>query len=399
LSTSVRRIRLPCTRSIASEARFRSSYERPSYRTLVASAMSGSSITCSCRATQPVPGAKSRASKSQSRSTAGRASRTMIVKASLRFHSTQSPPTSWTTVPIASSCLSLSLSLASGTRPRLATRSRLAACSSADCESWRSAAGLLPWAASACAAPDTVATRLTSKPRSREVWSPRLGSRVFPASRSRCFVISTVPSRIAFSWDDVTSPSVAAESLNSLTAAFCLADRAHPVRSRSAAAREKARRRSAVLEEVMSYPAACREKISAPSTGAVASASVAVAAGLGVLVELAAQVQSLEDELERRRRAGRITCAELLHGGVQRAHLGDLADVLFGRHRVGDVDAEAALKGGHDRIELAAREAAVEDVEHRLLHELAEDLVLAAVAERLELDLAAGRGDDGPQGP
>src|SRR5207245_1786609 len=31
------------------------------------------------------------------------------------------------------------------------------------------------------------------------------------------------------------------------------------------------------------------------------------------------------------------------------------------------------------------------------LHELAEHLVLGAVAERLQLDLAAGRGDDGPE--
>src|SRR5262249_13117718 len=96
---------------------------------------------------------------------------------------------------MASSCLSLSRSFASGTRPRLATRSRLAACSSADWESLTSAARLLPYAASACAAPDTVSTRLTSKPRSSEVWSPRLGSRLLPASSSRGVVIATVPSR------------------------------------------------------------------------------------------------------------------------------------------------------------------------------------------------------------
>src|SRR5206468_8390866 len=331
--------------------------------------MRGSSITCSCRATQPVPGAKSRARRSQSRSTACRDSLTMVVTASLRFTSSQSPPTSWTTVPIASSCLSLSLSLASGTRPRLATSSRLAACSSADCESLTSAARLLPYAASACAAPATVSTRLTSKPRSSEAWSPRLGSLLLPASSNRCFVISTVPSRIAFSWDAVTSPRVAAESLNWLTAAFCFAERAHPVRSRSATARETAMRGRTVFGEV--FVVTIGSRISPwPSTGAAASAPVAVAAGLGVLVELAAQVQPLEDELERRRRGGRIARAELLHGGVQRTHFGDLAEIFSGRHRIGDVDAEATLEGGHDRIQLAAREAAVEDVQHRLLHEL-----------------------------
>src|SRR5262245_33687532 len=296
---------------------------------------------------------------------------------------------------MASSCLSLSLSFASGTRPRLATRSRLAACSSADWESLTSAARLLPYAASACAAPDTVSTRLTSKPRSSEVWSPRLGSRLLPASSSRCFVISTVPSRIAFSCDDVTSPSVAAESLNWLTAAFCRAESAHPVRSTSATAREKMRGR-AVLGQVMSSLLVAAEMVRELETDGP-SAPVAVAAGLGVLVELACQVQSLEDELERRCRARWIARAELLHGGVERTHLGDLADVFLGRHRVGDVDAEAALEGGHDRIQLAAREATVEDVEHRLLHELAEHLVLAAVAEGLQLDLAAGRGHDGAE--
>src|SRR2546426_2443377 len=127
------------------------------------------------------------------------------------------------------------------------------------------------------------------------------------------------------------------------------------------------------------------------------SASITVAAGLGVLVELAAQMEAFEHELERRRRAGRIARAELLHSGVQGADLGDLTDVLLGRHHVRDLDAEAVLEGGHDGVQLASGEAPVEDVEHRLLHQLAEDLVFAAVAERFHLDLAAGRGDDRPE--
>src|SRR6185436_15027413 len=259
-------------------------------------------------------------------------------------------------------------------------------CSSADWESLTSAARLLPYAASACAAPDTVSTRLTSKPRSSEVWSPRLGSRLLPASSSRCFVISTVPSRIAFSCDDVTSPE-RGRRLAELAHRGLLpgGKRAPGQEHERHAQREGAARKGSART---GHPRDRRTAASAP---------VAVAAGLGVLVELAAQVQSLEDELERRRRARRIARAELLHGGVERTHFGDLADVLLGWHRVGDVDAEAALKGGHDRLQLAAREAAVEDVEHRLLHELAEHLVFAAVAEGLQLDLAAGRRDDGPE--
>src|SRR5499426_1176474 len=123
------------------------------------------------------------------------------------------------------------------------------------------------------------------------------------------------------------------------------------------------------------------------------SAPVAVAPGAGVLVELAAQVQAFEHELERRGGAGGVPRPELLEGRLERTHLGDLLDVLRRRHRVRDVDAEAALEGRDHRIELTADEAPVEDVEHCLLHELAEHLVLAAVPERLELDLAAGRGD------
>src|SRR5712664_4506201 len=127
------------------------------------------------------------------------------------------------------------------------------------------------------------------------------------------------------------------------------------------------------------------------------SAPVAVAAGLGVLVELAAQMQALQHELERRRGAGGVARAELLHGRVQRAHLGDLTDVLLGRHRVRDLDTEAILERGHDLVQFPPGEAPVEDVQYRLLHELAEHLVLAPVAERLHLDLAAGRSDDGAE--
>jgi hypothetical protein len=67
---------------------------------------------------------------------------------------------------------------------------------------------------------------------------------------------------------------------------------------------------------------------------AVASAPVAIAPGPGVLVELAAQVQTLQHELERRGGAGRVGGAELFHGGVQGTDFPDLTDVLLRRHGV-----------------------------------------------------------------
>src|SRR5262249_53274166 len=170
----------------------------------------------------------------------------MVVRACLRFHSTQSPPTSWTAVPIASSCLSLSFSFACGTRPRLATKSLLAAFSSADCVSSTSAARLLPYAASARVAPETVSMRLSSKPRSRVVGSARLGLLLTPPSSSRSVVILIVSSRMPLSSEDVTSPSVVAEALNWLTAAFWLAVsavQAGRVHSRMARLRAPRRRR------------------------------------------------------------------------------------------------------------------------------------------------------------
>src|SRR5262249_53678940 len=55
--------------------------------------------------------------------------------------------------------------------------------------------------------------------------------------------------------------------------------------------------------------------------GASGSAPVAVAPGAGVLVELAAQMQALEHELERRRSAGGVPRPELLEGRLECPHL------------------------------------------------------------------------------
>jgi hypothetical protein len=71
-----------------------------------------------------------------------------------------------------------------------------------------------------------------------------------------------------------------------------------------------------------------------------------------------------------------------------------VAQVELGGHRVRHLDAQAVLERAHHLVQLAGGEGAVEHVEHRALHELAEDLVLAGVAEALHLDLAAGGGHD-----
>src|SRR5207245_9310966 len=115
------------------------------------------------------------------------------------------------------------------------------------------------------------------------------------------------------------------------------------------------------------------------------SAPIPMAAGLDVLVELAGEVEPLQHELERGRRRGRRGRAEPGDGRLERAERLDLADVLARRHRVGDGDDEPALERRDDLVELPGGEALVEHVQHRALYELAEHLVLALVAQRLEL--------------
>ncbi len=118
---------------------------------------------------------------------------------------------------------------------------------------------------------------------------------------------------------------------------------------------------------------------------------------LRVLVQLSAEVQALEHELDGGGEAGRAVTAELLSRRAQRRRRLGLPHVLRRGHRVGDLHAEAALEGGHHRIQLGRRQRAVEDVEHGALHELTEDLVLARVTERLQLDLARGGRHQGAE--
>src|SRR4030081_1964294 len=116
-------------------------------------------------------------------------------------------------------------------------------------------------------------------------------------------------------------------------------------------------------------------------TSSRGSAPVAVSPGARVLVQLAAQMQALEHELEGGGGAGGVARAELLQRRLQRAHLGDLAQVLRRVQRVRDTNAQTAMKRRNGRVQLATGQAPGEDVENRLLHELAEHLVLGFVAE------------------
>src|SRR2546425_2818914 len=114
-----------------------------------------------------------------------------------------------------------------------------------------------------------------------------------------------------------------------------------------------------------------------------------------LLVELAVEMQTLEDELhrggDRRGVAGR---AQL---GDRALHPGDLQrllHVLLAREGGGDVHRRAPLERREKRVELDERERPVEDVQHRTLHEAIDNALLRDLADRLELDLPGGRRDD-----
>src|SRR5258705_7341671 len=101
-----------------------------------------------------------------------------------------------------------------------------------------------------------------------------------------------------------------------------------------------------------------------PGTRASGSGAVAGVAGLDVLVELSAEVQALEDELEGGGHRGGIRGPELLHRCRERPYFPELAHVLTRGHDVRDLDAQASLEGAHHVFELDAGEAPVEDVQH-----------------------------------
>src|SRR5262245_23531557 len=133
------------------------------------------------------------------------------------------------------------------------------------------------------------------------------------------------------------------------------------------------RARSARVATVMGGP---------PSAGRGSGELAAVTrlAGLDVLVEFAGEVEPFEDELHRGGDGGGILGPELLARGMDRTGFADLPHVGLRGHHVRDVHLHAALEGGNHVVEIAAREGAIENVEHGLLRELAEDLLLVRFA-------------------
>src|SRR5437762_3470329 len=113
-----------------------------------------------------------------------------------------------------------------------------------------------------------------------------------------------------------------------------------------------------------------------PWTRDLGLASVAETARDAVAVELAIEVQAFERELDCRGDQGRVALrVEGLDRLTHTAHLRRLADVLERWHAFRHLDLEPVLEGLQYVVEAASLEMAVEDVQHRPLHELLDDLV------------------------
>src|SRR6266496_3543680 len=104
------------------------------------------------------------------------------------------------------------------------------------------------------------------------------------------------------------------------------------------------------------------------------------------------EVEAFEDELHGRRDQGRIALrVKLPDRRGQAADFRRLRHVLQRRHRVRHLDAQAVLEVLDHLLYIGHREMAVEDVERGPLDQLLDDLLLAGISNRLQLDLAAGR--------
>src|SRR4029453_19528094 len=88
----------------------------------------------------------------------------------------------------------------------------------------------------------------------------------------------------------------------------------------------------------------CRLSSLIAGTAASGSGAIAGVAGLDVLVELSAEGEALEDELEGGGHRGGIRGPELLHRCGERTHFPELAHVLPRGHDVRNLDAQAALR-------------------------------------------------------
>src|SRR3990172_10018913 len=112
-----------------------------------------------------------------------------------------------------------------------------------------------------------------------------------------------------------------------------------------------------------------------------------------VLVQPLVQVQPFQDEL-RRRRHRRLALArpQLLDRGVQPLRLLHQLRVVRRGRLVAHLHREAGLELRHYALQLAQPELAVEHRQGRPLDQPVDDLLLAPLLNRLELQLAADRG-------
>src|SRR2546430_16001443 len=135
----------------------------------------------------------------------------------------------------------------------------------------------------------------------------------------------------------------------------------------------------------------CADRVEpGPASGPEGGAGLAT-----LLVELAVEVQPLEDEFHRGRNRGRITGrADLGDRALHARYLQGLLHVLLAREGGGDVHRGTALERGEERVELDERERAIEHVQNGALDEAVDDALLGDLAARLELDLARRRRDD-----
>src|SRR5258706_4678618 len=114
-----------------------------------------------------------------------------------------------------------------------------------------------------------------------------------------------------------------------------------------------------------------------------------------VFVQPLVQMQPFEDELDGGGDGGGAAVAvELGHRRLQAADPRELIDVFNGRLRVRRLHAQALLEAGHQLLELRHLEIVAEDFADGLAHQLLDDLLLARLADSIQLDLAGGGGDD-----
>src|SRR3954469_17559898 len=109
-------------------------------------------------------------------------------------------------------------------------------------------------------------------------------------------------------------------------------------------------------------------------------------------------MQTFQDQLDGRGDRGRIaTDVEPGNGGSNAVEMAQLMDVVERRHQLRGVDRQAVVKGQDEGVKIAHREEAVEDGRAGTLKELVDNLILADLAQPLDLDLAGRRGNDSRQ--